>query len=80
MPLFQIVLNLPFLIVGFIVKTLFFVKKGMGKNYVLGLWEGIQLSLSPEGKRHKQKFNMKRMGNYVAIQLLLWRNMLRLFE
>lgn len=80
MPPFQIVINLPFLIVGFTVKTLFFAKKGMGKNYLSGLLEGIQLSLSPAGKQHKQKFHVKRMGNYVAIQLLLWRNILRLFK
>ena len=79
MPLFQLILNLPFLILGFLVKTVFFAKKGMGKNYLLGLWEGIQLSLSPAGKRHKQKFSMKRLCNYVSIQFLLWRNMLRLF-
>ena len=29
MPLFQIVVNLPFLAVGFLIKTLFFVKKGL---------------------------------------------------
>ena len=79
MPLFQLILNLPFLILGFLVKTVFFAKKGMGKNYLLGLWEGIQLSFSPAGKRHKQKFSMKRLYNYVSIQFLLWRNMLRLF-
>ena len=79
MPLFQLILNLPFLILGFLIKTVFFAKKGMGKNYLLGLWEGIQLSFSPAGKRHKQKFSMKRLYNYVSIQFLLWRNMLRLF-
>ena len=79
MPLFQLILNLPFLILGFLVKTVFFAKKGMGKNYLLGLWEGIQLSFSPAGKRHKQKFSVKRLYNYVSIQFLLWRNMLRLF-
>ena len=79
MPLFQILLNLPFLLAGFLIKILFFVKKGMGKNYVRGLWEGIQLSLSPEGKRHKQKFSMKQLKNYVSIQLSLWRNLFRLF-
>lgn len=79
MPLFQLILNLPFLILGFLIKTVFFAKKGMGKNYLLGLWEGIQLSFSPAGKRHKQKFSVKRLYNYVSIQFLLWRNMLRLF-
>lgn len=79
MPLFQIILNLPFLIVGFATKILFFAKKGMGKCYLSGLIEGIRLSFSPAGRQHKQKFHLKRLGNYVSIQLSLWRNLLRLF-
>lgn len=80
MPLFQVLLNLPFLAIGFLVKTLFFARKGMGKEYVSGLIKGILLSASVEGKRHKQKFSRKRMRNYISIQLSLWRNMFRLAE
>lgn len=79
MPVLQIVLNLPFLIMGFLIKTLFFVRKGMGKDYVSGLWEGVKLSISPAGKRHRQKFDKGRFWNYVSIQLELWRNFVRLF-
>lgn len=80
MPLLQIIINLPFLLAGFLIKTLFFIKKGMGKDYVSGLIKGIKLSASPEGRRHKQKFHVRNIKNYVSIQLLLWRNMLRIFE
>lgn len=37
MPLLQIILNLPFLAVGFLIKFLFFAVKGMGKEYAAGI-------------------------------------------
>lgn len=79
MPVWQIVLNLPFLTAGFLIKTLFFVRKGMGKEYVSGLLRGVKLSLSSAGKRHKLKFDRNRFGNYMSIQIELWRNLVRLF-
>ncbi len=79
MPVLQIVLNLPFLIMGFLIKTLFFVRKGMGKDYVSGLLGGVKLSMSPAGRRHRQKFDKERFWNYVSIQLELWKNLVRLF-
>ena len=78
MPLLQILINLPFLAVGFLVKTLFFVKKGFGKEYTAGLVDGVKLSRSLEGKSHKQKFRVANMGNYIKIQLELWGNLVRL--
>ena len=42
MPLAQMLLNLPFLLVGFLIKYLFFVKNGFGGDYVSGLKEGIR--------------------------------------
>lgn len=79
MPALQIVLNLPFLIMGFLIKTLFFVRKGMGRDYMSGLLRGVRLSMGPAGKRHRQKFDKGRFWNYVSIQLELWRNLVRLF-
>ena len=79
MPLLQLVINLPFLTAGFLIKTLFFVKKGMGKDYVAGLINGVRLSISDAGKKHKQKYEKAKIGNYVSIQLALWRNLFRLF-
>lgn len=79
MPALQIVLNLPFLIMGFLIKTLFFVRKGMGRDYMSGLLGGVRLSMGPAGKRHRQKFDKGRFWNYVSIQLELWRNLVRLF-
>lgn len=78
MPFLQILLNLIFLLPGFAVKTLFFIKKGMGKIYLTGLWEGIRLSLSSKGRQQKVRFRLECLGNYVKVQLELWYNILRL--
>lgn len=73
MPLLQIILNLPFLIVGFGTKLLFFTVKGMGKEYLAGIKNGF--SISRQGK--KVKFSLKNLPNYAKIQVELWVNMFR---
>ena len=79
MPLLQIVVNLPFLAVGFLIKTLFFVKKGFGKTYINGLIEGIKLCSSKKGREKRVKFKRKHLKNYICIQLELWGNIFRRF-
>lgn len=74
MPLVQIFLNLPLLFAGFAVKTLFFMKKGMGPAYLRGLRKGVGLCFSEEGRAHKVHFRRERLLNYIIIQLELWRN------
>lgn len=76
MPLLQILLNLPFLAVGFLIKFLFFVKKGFGKEYAAGFLEGWKLCK----KDRKVKFLLKNFGNYCRIQAELWRNIFRILE
>ncbi len=76
MPLLQAVLNLPFLCAGFLVKYLYFVKKGFGKDYREGLKRGI--ALCREHPDRKIRFRMKNLPHYVRIQLDLWKNMLLL--
>ena len=73
MPFLQIILNSPFLLLGHAVKWLFFLKKGLGKEYTEGLREGI--ALCKEGK--KVRFSWKNLTNYGVIQLELWLNMIR---
>lgn len=73
MPVLQILLNLPLLAVGFLIKTLFFVVKGFGKEYVTGLWRGIRLC----AKEKKVPFRWEHIGNYVKIQWELWVNTIR---
>ena len=73
MPFLQIILNSPFLLLGHAVKWLFFLKKGLGKEYVMGVKEGFSLC-----KREKKvRFSWKNLPNYVTIQLELWLNIVR---
>ena len=74
MPLLQILINLPFFFSGFLVKYLFFVKKGLGNTYRKGIWQGLKLVLSKDGREKKVEFLWKRFPNYVRIQWKLWKN------
>ena len=76
MPPLQIFLNLPFLFAGFLVKFLFFLKKGMGKAYIKGLLEAPELMK----KEKKVRYQKKNIRNYLKIQIELWINILRLFS
>jgi GT2 family glycosyltransferase len=76
MPFLQIVLNLPFLIPGFLIKAAFFTAKGMGATYLRGLLKGVALCNSRQGRAHKVHFRMKNLPAYLRIQWELWRNMI----
>lgn len=70
MPLLQLIINLPFLIIGFLIKILFFIRKGEGVTYVKGLFKGISMCAGSE----KYPYRNKNFKNYLRIQLQLWRN------
>ena len=76
MPLLQIILNLPFLAVGFLIKFPFFAVKGMGKEYAAGIKNGFSISM----KNKKVPFRIKHLPNYCKIQLELWINIIRRFR
>ena len=78
MPLLQILLNSPFLLIGFLAKTIFFTVKGFGKTYVKGLAEGVRLSQNNREK--KIVFQRKNFGSYWQIQKELWKNLLVYFQ
>lgn len=72
MPFFQLLINLPFLIPGFLIKYLFFTGKGYGGIYAKGLAEGVRLCLSAKGRSRKVKFQWKNLPGYCRIQIWLW--------
>lgn len=78
MPLLQILINIPFLAVGFFVKTLFFIRKKMGILYLKGLLEGFRKCFTEEGRKKKIPFQWKHLKNYIWIQLQLYGNVFRL--
>lgn len=75
MPVIQVIGNLPFLTLGFLIKYLFFLKKGFGTVYIRGLLCGIQMCV--DGK--KETFRIKNSKNYIVIQWELWVNTIRRF-
>ena len=77
MPVLQMILNLPFLLLGYLIKFLFFLKKGMGKVYLKGIAKGFRLSFSERGRKNKVKFKAKNLPHYLYIQWELWAGMVR---
>ena len=78
MPLLQCILNLPFFLLGFGIKFLFFCKKRMGKLYLKGLAAGLRRSVGTTGRQHKVPFRWHHLGNYVKIQWQLYCNVFRI--
>lgn len=78
MPPLQLLWNLPFLLLGFFVKTCFFIHKKMGMLYLKGLFCGLCKLFSEEGRKRRVRFRWKHLGNYLKIQGLLYLNTVRL--
>ena len=79
MPLLQIVVNLPLLMIGFLLKIIFFAKKGYGKEYLAGIKNGFTLSLAAKEKGTKVKYQNRNLQHYLLIQWELWLNLFRRF-
>ena len=75
MPLGQLILNLPLLVIGFATKLAFFSLKGYGREYAAGIKNGFSIC-----KKNKVRFKWKHMRNYCQIQIQLWVNLIRRFE
>ena len=70
------IVNFIFLFLGFLIKYLFFVKKGFGPIYLSGIREG----LSTRGKIQKVKFKSKNTKNYFKIEYRLIINTLKFLK
>lgn len=75
----QIILNLPFLLLGILTKTLFFTRKHLGIVYCKGICKGIAMCFSKEGRKKKVPLSLTTAKNACKIQLELWYNTLLLF-
>lgn len=69
MPLLLIVINAPFLLMGYLVKCLFFVRKKMGRLYAKGFLKGLYLGLWGDGKEQRIRFRWKHFMNYIKIEI-----------
>ena len=80
MPAWQILLNLPLLLAGHLIKLLFFTKKGMGKDYLAGLKEGFTMCQGITAQQHRVRFDKVPFGRQLRIEAeLLW-NIIRRFS
>ena len=70
------IVNFIFLFFGFLIKYLFFVKKGFGSTYLAGIREG----LSARGKINKVKFESKNIKNYFKIEYRLIINTIKFLK
>lgn len=75
MPPLQILLNLPFLLAGFLGKTVFFVKKKLAKSWFQGTAEGFRLVCSEKSRKKRVRFAFSHFPAYCRIQWELWRNL-----
>lgn len=73
MPILQVILNLPFILPGILVKLLFFLKKGLAGEYLRGIKEGVRTCR----ECRKVGFQAGHLKYYVRIQIELWLNIFR---
>lgn len=73
MPWPQIILNSPFLLVGYLIKYIFFLKKRQGRTYLAGIKEGL-ISLK---KIDKVEYKNKNIKNYLKIEWILIKNTIK---
>lgn len=78
MPFAQLVLNMPFLVIGYLTKYVFFVRKGLGKEYRQGISEGWKLCRNAQSRQQKIGGLSRHFKAYCHIQVLLWKNLFKL--
>lgn len=65
MPLLMLILNLPGLFAGTVIKQIFFIRKGFGRDYLKGLYEGI----TGLGRCRRRRFVPGNLLSYIRIEL-----------
>lgn len=73
MPLLQLIINFPFILTGFMIKAVFFIIKGYGREYLSGMKRGYLMCT--QGRKYP--FDSRFIKNYCIIQLELWVNTFR---
>ncbi|MCL2050982.1 MAG: glycosyltransferase family 2 protein [Lachnospiraceae bacterium] len=76
MPVLQLILNLPFLLAGFLLKFLFFSGKNMGLLYLKGLVNGLKLSFTAHARARKVRFRWANFKYYLLVQLEMYKSVL----
>lgn len=77
MPVLMLILNLPFILIGYLIKLAFFSLKGLGITYLRGIIRGVRFCMTREAKAHKVRFVPKRLGRYISFEIMLLVNILK---
>lgn len=77
MPALMVILNLPFILLGYLIKLAFFIVKGLGVSYFNGILKGLDFCMTDEAKAHKIRFTPGRLGRYISFEIMLLVNILR---
>jgi GT2 family glycosyltransferase len=75
MPFLQILINLPLIILGIVIKQIYFIKKGLGIAYLHGLAGGVKKIIKNSDK--KVPYKKGHLKNYLCIELELLVNCVR---
>ena len=73
MPLFQLIINYPFILAGKLLKFAFMCRKGLGNTYIKGVIEGYRVI----SQCKKVEFKWKNVNNYLKIEVELCINLLK---
>ena len=76
-PALMIILNFPLILLGIIIKAVYFAKKGLGKAYFEGLSQGFGKIVRNRDK--KVRFKADNLKNYFTLQIELWINTIKRF-
>ncbi len=69
MPLLMLLVNLPGILLGVLVKLCFFKRIGFAKDYASGFGEALRTL--GECKKHKTGFRLSRLGIYLKLELMM---------
>ncbi len=75
MPVLQLLINLPLLLLGVIIKQIYFIRKGLGRAYFKGLLKGMEKIASNSDK--KVKYVPANTMNYIRLEGELLINCIR---
>ena len=68
-PFLQLLVNLPFILLGAVIKQIFFLRRGFGKDYFCGFFEGI--SKIPRVWPHRVHVTFTALPNFFKAELLM---------
>ena len=69
MPLLMLLVNLPWILAGVLIKQIFFIRRGFGKEYASGFAEGLKTL--GKCRPHKTPFRFAALGNYLKTEWMM---------